>query len=170
MVNESNGTTLLGVCNSKYFIASIEAHHYVVKGKLMADGGQPDTPLYAGYTRFGNGKTLWAQVPETYAELVTDYKAGKKIGIWELKNIKKTVEPDTTTQAWYREHTIWGTRGKNGDQPLKYIRLDMADTDHLEAILATQPQISQVTRRLIETVLKERDTPKTQLATELLDI
>lgn len=37
-----------------------------------------------------------------------------------------------------REGFHWGTRGKNGDQPLTYKPLKDLDTDHIEAIIATQ--------------------------------
>ena len=34
-----------------------------------------------------------------------------------------------------REVLTWGTRGKNGDQPLKWVVLKDMDTDHIKAIL-----------------------------------
>lgn len=41
-----------------------------------------------------------------------------------------------------REILFWGTYGKNGDQPLKYIQLKNLDTDHIQAIIDTQKQLS----------------------------
>ena len=39
------------------------------------------------------------------------------------------------------ENEWWGTRGKSGKDPLRWLRLKDLETDHLEAILATQHQI-----------------------------
>ena len=38
----------------------------------------------------------------------------------------------------------WGTRGKNGDEPLKYIPISEMSLDHLEAVLATQTPAPQL--------------------------
>jgi hypothetical protein len=40
--------------------------------------------------------------------------------------------------------TTWGTRGKNGDEPLKYIPISEMSLDHLEAVLATQTPAPQL--------------------------
>ena len=40
-----------------------------------------------------------------------------------------------------REYFLWGTRGKNGDEPIKYIKLKDMDLDHLLAIVETQTQL-----------------------------
>ena len=45
-----------------------------------------------------------------------------------------------------REAFCWGTRGKDGLQPLKYVPLKELTTDHIEAILETQHQIPQYIR------------------------
>jgi hypothetical protein len=41
-----------------------------------------------------------------------------------------------------REHFIWGSRGKLGDEPLVYLILKNIEDDHLSAILRTQTQLS----------------------------
>lgn len=38
-----------------------------------------------------------------------------------------------------REAITWGTRGKNGDQPLRRVKLKDMDTEHIQACLDTQP-------------------------------
>lgn len=53
-------------------------------------------------------------------------------------------------------YSLWGTRGKDGKQPLQYKLLIDCDTDHLEAILKTQSQISNGTRILIMRILDSR--------------
>lgn len=43
---------------------------------------------------------------------------------------------DDKSTVWDQLHKqIWGTRGPNGDQPLKYILLKDAEIDHLQGIL-----------------------------------
>jgi len=36
---------------------------------------------------------------------------------------------------------LWGTYGKSGKEPLKWVKLGDCETEHLQAILRTQPQI-----------------------------
>lgn len=50
---------------------------------------------------------------------------------------------------------VWGTYGKDGKGPKKFIRLCMADTSHLNAILDTQ-KISKELQAAIELILKQR--------------
>jgi hypothetical protein len=57
-----------------------------------------------------------------------------------------------------KAHT-WGTLGPDGQSPLKQIRLIDASTDHLENIIATQGNISEITRRVILRILRDRRLP-----------
>ena len=50
---------------------------------------------------------------------------------------------------------LWGTRGKDGKQPFKYVRLLNCDTNHLKMILKTQ-QISPIYESVIKSILKDR--------------
>ena len=45
---------------------------------------------------------------------------------------------DDAPYALVREVFKWGTRGKDGKQPLKFVVLKDMTTDHIEAILETQ--------------------------------
>jgi hypothetical protein len=47
-----------------------------------------------------------------------------------------------------REAFKWGTRGKDGKQPLKYVPLKDLTTDHIQAILKTQDHIQQYIRNI----------------------
>ena len=138
---------LLGVRNKKHVVASIS--HYDCNGVdgLMADGGQPGTSHYAGYTRM-SGERVWFEVPQSFGELFTDYNRPsistengfvRKYGIWKIEDVKILDNPeewpDTKSFEYEVEQTIWGTNGINGDQPTKYVHLVDCDTDHLEAIL-----------------------------------
>ena len=54
---------------------------------------------------------------------------------------------------------LWGTRGKDGKQPLKYVRLAACETEHLEAILDYMPEgvgISPLYRNVIISILGDR--------------
>ena len=55
-----------------------------------------------------------------------------------------------------REYMIWGTRGKDGKSPLEFKPIKDLSTDHIEAILETQTQISYYTRTVFEDELKRR--------------
>ena len=55
-----------------------------------------------------------------------------------------------------RDVVTWGTRGKNGDQPLKWVPVCDMETDHIEACLETQSQMSESMRRLLEDELAYR--------------
>lgn len=55
-----------------------------------------------------------------------------------------------------REVFSWGTRGKNGDEPLRFIPLCEMTSEHIEAILETQWQISDYVRKLFADELEFR--------------
>lgn len=55
-----------------------------------------------------------------------------------------------------REAMTWGTRGINGDEPLRYVKLKDMDTDHIVAVLETQPNILPQFRDVMETELQIR--------------
>ena len=54
------------------------------------------------------------------------------------------------------EYILWGTYGPHMDHPMETRTLIDLDTDHLEAILITQPQVSPRTRASIVELLKLR--------------
>ena len=57
-----------------------------------------------------------------------------------------------------RKAFAWGTYGPNGDQPLKHVILKDMDTDHIKAILETQPHISDTTSEIFHNELNYRTT------------
>lgn len=130
---------LLGVTNGEYVLASMGHYDYRSEEGMMVDGGQPGTQNYAGYTRF-NGKRVWFEVPQNFAELYYDYNCcnkNRKYGLWKVEDVRILTEdeyPDTESFDYTVENAIWGTRGPNGDQPLKYVHLVDCDIDYLEAI------------------------------------
>ena len=56
-----------------------------------------------------------------------------------------------------RKHFHWGTYGKAGDQPLRWVALEDMETDHINAILETQHHIEESTRQLFKDELEWRN-------------
>jgi hypothetical protein len=55
-----------------------------------------------------------------------------------------------------RSRLLWGTYGKNGDQPLKVVRLIDCETTHLKQILKTVIDITPIYKKVITSILKSR--------------
>jgi hypothetical protein len=56
----------------------------------------------------------------------------------------------------------WGTRGKDGKQPLVYKPIKDLDSDHIEAILRTQTQLSEFYKGVFKEELKYRFDEKAE--------
>ena len=56
-----------------------------------------------------------------------------------------------------RKYFNWGTRGKDGRQPLQYKALMDLDTDHIEAILETQFHVPEWRRDIFKQELEYRE-------------
>jgi hypothetical protein len=149
---------LSGFRNNKNVVASISHYDYREFEDIMADGGQPYTFDYAGYSRF-RGTPCIFKVPQNYAELYHDYQFNRKdreYGVWKLKDVEilpDDIELDIEELKF--QNAIWGTRGKSGKEPLKYVHLVDCETDHLEEILKLK-QVKSVYTIFINRILKER--------------
>lgn len=55
-----------------------------------------------------------------------------------------------------REQFLWGTYGKNGDQPLQRKPIKSLDDEHIEAILRTQTHLKDHIRKVFEDEVKYR--------------
>jgi len=51
---------------------------------------------------------------------------------------------------------LWGSRGTTGKEPLQYVLLKNLNTEHMNAILSTQPHIDQHVRNVIAKALLNR--------------
>jgi hypothetical protein len=80
--------------------------------------------------------------------------------------IRRNVIGDQIDQSQYydpdnhehnRTYLHWGTRGKDGKQPLTWKAVRDLETDHLEAILSTQPQIGDYVRAIMVVEVNYRD-------------
>lgn len=56
----------------------------------------------------------------------------------------------------------WGTRGKDNKQPLTYKPIKDLDSDHIEAILRTQTQLSEFYKEVFKNELKYRFDEKAE--------
>lgn len=76
-------------------------------------------------------------------------------GLDYLRRSINTIPADDCTvtleSPWQeqREAFEWGTYGKDGKQPLKYVKLCDMTSDHIEAILETQKHIPEWMRNMI---------------------
>jgi len=75
-----------------------------------------------------------------------------------LDYLRRNVHDDAPHEEWsvysndphevIRQVFKWGTRGKDGRQPLTYVPLKDLTTDHIEAILETQTHIQEHIRKI----------------------
>lgn len=77
------------------------------------------------------------------------YPDGKK------DNLENLILYDLDDFDTLKKKTIWGTHGKDGKQPLRYIKLINAETDHLEALLK-QIYIYELKRKIIISIINDR--------------
>lgn len=68
-----------------------------------------------------------------------------------------------------RNNFVWGTYGKSGKDPLKYVKLVDCDDEHLTAILETQKSAGMFTLDVVKDILKEREC-KIELDEELFTL
>jgi|LakMenEpi03Aug12_release.lakeMendotaPanAssembly.Ray.scaffolds.fasta_scaffold31071_5 hypothetical protein len=61
------------------------------------------------------------------------------------------------THEVIRQNLHWGTYGKNGDQPKRYVPLCNLSNDHIRAILDTQQQVQGQLRITFELELSGRE-------------
>lgn len=54
-----------------------------------------------------------------------------------------------------KEKLLWGTYGKSGKEPFKYVLLDNCETEHLQKILE-QENIGALYKKVILSILKDR--------------
>jgi hypothetical protein len=152
---------LLGKTNGEKFIASLHHYHYVTHGDMMVDGGQPSTNFYGGYNRFSlDGETVWFEFNADFAEIYNKYNKKEINGIWDMKQgkiLSPEEYPNCDSIEEKMNNFIWGTYGKDGKSPLKYVLLKNCETDHLQNILANVKHIQSDTKKVIEFILKSRE-------------
>lgn len=78
-----------------------------------------------------------------------DYRRGN-VNIVPAKDLSITTDFPFKT---IRQEFCWGTRGKDGKQPIRYIPVCNLETDHILAILETQHQIPLPVRNVFTSEL-----------------
>jgi hypothetical protein len=152
---------LLGKTDGDKFIASLHRYHCVTHGEMMVDGGQFLTNFYGGYNRFSlEGETVWFEVNADFAEIYNKYNKRQINGIWDVKQGRILPLEEYPHCDFFKEkvsNCIWGTYGKDGKSPLKYVLLKNCETDHLQNILKNVKHIQFDTKKVIEYILKNRE-------------
>jgi hypothetical protein len=148
---------LHGRTNGKIIVASLSHHHYVSKDGLMMDGGQCLTNHYAGYSRYSmEGEPVWFEVPDTFEELYNAWNTRKLDGIWNVEDVRIIPKEEYDNIDIFQEKVnnfLWGTNGKNGDEPFRRVLLKNCSKDHLKAILENVAHIQEETKEVIEYLL-----------------
>jgi len=85
-----------------------------------------------------------------------DY-ARRHVGTYEELSVY-----DDGTHTTRRSALHWGTRGKDNKQPLTYKPIKDLDSDHIEAILRTQTQLSEFYKGVFKDELKYRFDEKAE--------
>jgi hypothetical protein len=85
-----------------------------------------------------------------------DY-ARRHVGTYEELSVY-----DDGSHLTRRSALHWGTRGKDNKQPLTYKPIKDLDSDHIEAILRTQTQISEFYKGVFKEELKYRFDEKAE--------
>lgn len=55
-----------------------------------------------------------------------------------------------------KQTAMWGTNGRDGKQDTRYVRLIDCGTEHLQAILRTQWQLTPAYLEIIKAILSDR--------------
>lgn len=156
---------LRGQTDGKKIVASLSAHHYVSDGDLMMDGGQPFTNHRAGYNRYSMvGEAVWFEVPETFEELYNLYNTRKHDGVWNIEDVRTLTEEELASVDPFQEKVnnfLWGTNGKNGDEPFRRVLLKNCSLEHLKNIIENVRNIQPETKEVILHLINEK-CPKCQ--------
>ena len=108
-----------------------------------------NTHDYNSHT-FKNGETVAVDGGPSYIRRCGDLDNG----LYEEWNLDNT--SSTTT---IKNKLLWGTYGKSGKEPLKYVLLKSCETKHLKMILK-QANLSELYQVVINEILKDRKPKK----------
>src|SRR5689334_7991583 len=72
-------------------------------------------------------------------------------------NLKRLILYTSSSRDEFKEKLLWGSYGKNGDEPLKRKLMKHLETDHLKAILETQTYLDHYRKQAIQDILTERE-------------
>lgn len=143
----------------KFFLYSRASHDFRTFGECSIDGGQP-----VGYNSCRiiyedkRPEEAWFDLKVNSADLYNDWNNNKdRLGIIALEECGEKVEqPDITSLEWKIEHAIWGTYGKTGLDPFRYINLKDCTLNHLKKI-AKESNVSEDYLKIIKFLLKQKE-------------
>lgn len=117
---------------------------------------------------FDDGSEISCDGGNEYARRVGGNKKGESAGAFrtlsEINRYEERVITDEDKVDYIRNHLLWGTRGKNGDEPLtfrpiKELALRKGGADHMRAILRESGDaMHPIRKQVIEYWLKEAET------------
>lgn len=103
---------------------------------------------YVSYT-FKKGYSLAIDGGDSYQKFVGDFTEGYGTD-WVDWSLDDKVPFDTI-----KDRLLWGTYGKDGKSPLKYVLLKNCETGHLEKILE-QKSLGALYKKVIISIIKDR--------------
>lgn len=113
----------------------------------------PDGTILHSYHRHdykthldANGEVYMVDGGFSYLRRSVNKVPAKDLSVWTSDPFEKI-----------REALHWGTRGKDGNQPLRYIPLCEMETDHIKSCLNTQSHMGEVVRKCMMYELQFRD-------------
>jgi len=104
-----------------------------------------NTHDYVSYT-FANGASIAADGGCSYIRRCGDLHTS----LYEEWNLS-----DTDSLETIKNKLVWGTYGKDGNGPFKYVLVSKCETEHLEMILK-QPKLGEIYKTAINSILEDR--------------
>jgi hypothetical protein len=80
-----------------------------------------------------------------------------RCGAVDMSKISSLALYENTGFDTKKENLIWGTYGKDGTEPLKWVKLIDCTSDHLQAILDNVRGIGPLHTKVIKVILEERE-------------
>ena len=93
---------------------------------------------------------------ETFVDGGLDYQ---RCGSKALSNIESTPMFDDEPFEVQRDVIVWGTYGKDGDQPLSYKKVKDMDVGHLEAVLEIEGVLPHIRKCMKEELILKNTKP-----------
>lgn len=104
-----------------------------------------------------NIKIMWASQPDQrLVQLLFNLNFLKQVCSPGLYNYEETDYFITQKILKPEEILFWGTYGKDGKSPLRWIKLKDMESAHIEACLNTQPKMSPLYRQTMLKILRQR--------------
>lgn len=121
----------------------------LVNGLITPDGTILITHYVHDYVTYTDKNGEWYMIDGGPCDYGTRTSVNKE----EAKRIKVY---SNDKHELIREYLEWGTYGKSGKEPHKYVPLKNLEIDHIKAILKTQTHIKDNFKKILKNELKFR--------------